>query len=79
MPYPFPPDLSQLVHEHMASGKYSSEDDLLRSALRALAEEEEDLAAVHEAIAEWRSGDDGVPLDEAFESIRTKYQPGSHS
>ena len=33
MPYSFPPDLNALVEEFMASGKYASEDDLLRSAL----------------------------------------------
>jgi putative addiction module CopG family antidote len=51
MPYPFPPDLQTLVGEQMASGKYASEDELLRSALRALAEEEQDLDAVRESLA----------------------------
>ena len=46
MTYAFPPDLRELVGEQMASGKYASEDELLRHALRALSEEEEDLAAV---------------------------------
>ena len=76
MPYSFPPDLSALVGEHMASGRYASEDDLLRSALRALSEEEEDIAAVREAIDEWRSGDPGIPLDAAVEVIRAKHHPG---
>ena len=44
MPYPFPPDLQTLVGEQMASGKYASEDELLRSALNALAEGEQDQA-----------------------------------
>ena len=43
MLYPFPPDLQTLVGEQMASGKYASEDELLRRALLALAEEEQDL------------------------------------
>ena len=55
MPYPFPPDLQTLVGEQMVSGKYASYDDLLRSALRALAEEEEELDAVRESLAEWRA------------------------
>jgi Arc/MetJ-type ribon-helix-helix transcriptional regulator len=63
----------------MASGKYSSEDDLLRSALLALADEEEDVAAVREAILDWQSGDPGVPLDEAFAAVRSKSRPGSGS
>ena len=37
MPYAFPPELQALVGEQMASGKYASEDELLQSALHALA------------------------------------------
>ena len=66
MLHPFPPDLQTLVREQMASGKYASEDELLRSALRALAEEEQDLDAVRESLAELRAGDPGVPLEDAF-------------
>ena len=45
MPHPFPPDLQALVGEQMASGKYASDDDLLRSAVRALADEDLDAVA----------------------------------
>jgi Arc/MetJ-type ribon-helix-helix transcriptional regulator len=38
MAYQFPPDLDQLLKERMASGGYTSEDDVLRDALRALEE-----------------------------------------
>ena len=74
MAYPFPPDVEQIVKERMASGNYQSEDDVLRDALRALSEEEEDLVAVQEAISELKGGDAGIPLGEAFDSIRAKYQ-----
>jgi putative addiction module CopG family antidote len=73
MPFSFPPDLQQFVRDRMASGKYASEEELLRDALEALAEEEEDLAAVREAVAQWQAGDPGVPLDEAVETIRRKH------
>jgi|GEM_PF-966076 len=76
MPYSFPPDLNELVCEHMSSGKYASEDELLRAALQALTEEEEDLAAVRESISDWLAGDPGVPLDAAFAAIRARHQPG---
>lgn len=55
----------------MAAGDYVSEDDLLRDALRALAEEEEDLQAVRDAVAELRAGDEGTPLSEAFAAVRS--------
>ncbi len=74
MGYPFPPDIQQAVGARMASGQYPSEDDLLREALRALEEQDEDLAAVNEAVAEWRAGDGGVPLDDAFTSLRKKHR-----
>jgi putative addiction module CopG family antidote len=73
MSYPFPPDLVELVAERMSTGAYGSEDDLLRDALRALSEEEEDLLAVREAITEMEAGDPGIPLAEAFQAIREKY------
>ncbi len=76
MPYPFPPDLQALVGEQMASGKYASEDKLLRSALRALADEEQDLDAVRESLAQWRAGDPGVPLEDAFDAIRSRHGLG---
>ena len=73
MPYPFPPALQALVGEQMASGKYASEDELLQSALHALAQEEQDFNAVRESLAEWRAGDPGVPLEDALETIRVRH------
>ena len=76
MTFPFPADLQDFVRERMATGRYGSEEDLLRDAFQALAEEEEDLGAVREALAEWRAGDDGVSLDDAVEGIRRKHGIG---
>ncbi len=76
MPYSFPPDLQALVGEQIASGKYASEDELLRSAFRALAGEEQDLNAVREALAEWRAADPGVLLEDAFDAIRGRHGLG---
>jgi putative addiction module CopG family antidote len=70
MLYSFPPDLRKLIELRLDSGRYSTEDEVLRDALRALAEEDEDLVAVREAVAEWRAGDVGTPLAEAFEQVR---------
>lgn len=73
MAYPFPADVKQLVADRMESGGYQSEDELLRDALRALTDEEHDLGAVREAISEWRAGDEGVPLDDAFDQLRERH------
>lgn len=73
MPYQFPPDVQQLVHDQLASGQYSSEDDVLRTALHSLIRDEEDLAAIQEAINEMGKGNERIPLDEAFATIRAKH------
>jgi len=41
-----------------------------REPFRPLAQEDEEVQAVREAIDDWRAGDEGVPLDEAFACIR---------
>jgi putative addiction module CopG family antidote len=71
--YEFPSDVRQMIADRMAAGAYGSEDDVLREALRALEHEENHLHLLQEAIEQWRAGDEGVPLAEAFHSIRAKY------
>lgn len=70
MAYPFPADVRQRVDDRLAVGTYATEDDVLRDALRALDEEEEDLEAVRAAVRELQSGDVGLPLDQAFDLVR---------
>ena len=77
MSYPFPPDLQTLVGEQMASGKYASEDELLlKLALDASAQEEQDLDAVRKSLDEWRAGDPGVLLEDGFDAIRGRHGLG---
>ena len=64
-----------LVKERMDSGKNASEDELLREALHTLSEEEEDLRAVRDAVAELEAGDQGVALDDAFDTVGNKHRP----
>lgn len=73
MSYQFPPDVDELVREKMASGKYVSEDELLRDALAALGAEDAELKAIQASLTELEQGDPGVPLDEAFDQIRRKH------
>jgi len=56
-----PPDVRRMVEAKLASGRYRDEEQVLREALRALTEQDEDLEAVCEAISEWKAGDAGVP------------------
>jgi putative addiction module CopG family antidote len=56
MTYPFPPDLTHLVQGQMATGQYASEDDVLREAMQALAERQDDLRAIQAGIADREAG-----------------------
>ena len=50
MSYAFSPELRQLIDARMASGGYSSEDELLRDALLALQHIEQSHQALREEI-----------------------------
>ena len=69
----FPPDLEEQLKERMASGQYASEDDVLREALRALKRQDEDVAALKEAIADMEAGDRGRSFDEFVDDFRKKH------
>lgn len=73
MVYQLPPDLLRQLRERLATGQYTSEDDVLREALRALERQDEDIAAVKEAIADMETGDRGKPFDEFVDEFRRKH------
>ena len=73
MPYAFPPDLQRQVNERMASGRYATEDDVLRDAFDSLMWEEQEFQAVMQAVDALDNGDPGVPLDTAFDQLREKH------
>ena len=56
MTYQFPPDLAEGIRERMASGQYSSEDDLLRDALHALRWRDQEVAAIQEGVDDMEAG-----------------------
>lgn len=57
----------------MASGRYASEDDLFRAALDTLESVETEAEGLQAAINAVKQGDVPVPLDEAFNALRQKY------
>ena len=76
MPFVGPKDVEELVATHLASGRYCSGDEVLRSAMQALAAVDEDLEAVQQAVSEWQAGDEGTPLADAFKQIRVAASHG---
>jgi Arc/MetJ-type ribon-helix-helix transcriptional regulator len=74
------PEIAELVAAQMATGKFTSADDVLLDALRKqrelLQEEEEfkdDWPAIKEALDDIEAGDPGQPAEEVFEETRKKF------
>jgi Arc/MetJ-type ribon-helix-helix transcriptional regulator len=63
----------RLIRERMASGKYASEEELLRQAFEALDSQDEEDRAIQVGLDSLDAGNPGTPLEEAFERIRNKY------
>ena len=73
MSYPFPPKLDELVKRQMAVGNFESEDELLIVALRSLEDEQADSAAIEESLKTLDQGEEGLSLDESFDTVRKRH------
>jgi hypothetical protein len=69
MSYAFPPEIKQLIDQNMATGLYSSEEDLLQAALHVLSNYNATVADSRQGMADYEQGR-GVPLAEAMADIR---------
>lgn len=56
MLYAFPPEIAEPVRRRLVSGEFASEDDVLKAALRALDERDEEIAAIQAGIDDMESG-----------------------
>lgn len=56
MQYPFPAEIDELVSAQLATGKYSTENDVLLHALRTLKDYNESIADIQEGIADEAAG-----------------------
>ena len=56
MAYQFPSDVQQLIREGMALGNFATEDDMIRDALLAFIQRNEDLAAIQAGVADMDAG-----------------------
>ncbi len=72
MAYQFPSDVEQFVRNELDLNHYASKDDLLVEAVRLLQQEREAaIAGIRRGMESMERGE-GIPLDEAFESLRKK-------
>ena len=67
-----PPDLDQQVKQYIASGHYRTEEDVLRDALRALAEEQSFRDDIRKGLEDLDAGR-GRPLEEVDTDLRKKH------
>jgi predicted transcriptional regulator len=64
--------IGELIREHMALGKYASEDELILSALQALDERNETYAAIQAGIEDMEAGR-VRPFQEVADEIARKH------
>jgi Arc/MetJ-type ribon-helix-helix transcriptional regulator len=73
MQFQLSPTVEQLIRAKMASGQYSSEDELLLDALQSLDESDEEMRAIALGLESVERGDEGILLDEAFDKLRQRH------
>ena len=56
MSYELPTDVTQTIDTLLATGRYSSVDEVLRDALAALRQREDDVAAIEAGLADVEAG-----------------------
>jgi len=71
-----PEDVQAAIDAKVASDQYADEETVLREAMASLTEFDEDVAKVQEAINRWQAGDEGMPIDAAFEKVRREVEGG---
>ena len=69
MPYAFPAEIKQLIDQNMATGLYSSEEDVLQAALHVLSDYRATIADIRQGMIDYEQGR-GEPLADTMADIR---------
>jgi Arc/MetJ-type ribon-helix-helix transcriptional regulator len=64
-----PADILAAIEAKVSTGQYPNQESVLREALAQL-DEFDDVAGLQASIDKWKSGDKGVPVEEAFDIVR---------
>lgn len=73
MSYQLSNDLVTKIETFVASGQYTSADDVVRDALSALGQRQQDLIAIRAGIADMEAGR-CRPFADVVKEFRTQYQ-----
>ena len=65
-----PADILAAIEAKVSTGQYPNQESVLREALARLDEFDDDVAGLQASIDKWKSGDKGVPVEEAFDVVR---------
>jgi Arc/MetJ-type ribon-helix-helix transcriptional regulator len=65
-----PADILAAIETKIASGIYPDQESVLRQAMAQLDEFDDDVAGLQASIDKWKAGDKGIPVDEAFDTVR---------
>ena len=63
-----------MFRQRFATGRYASEDELLRDALASLSQTDEDWAAIEEGLAALDHPETWIPLETADSELRSRLQ-----
>jgi hypothetical protein len=69
MSYAFPPDIRDLIDQNLATGIYSSDEDVLQAALHVLSGYHATVADIRQSMIDYEQGR-GEPLSQAMADIR---------
>jgi Arc/MetJ-type ribon-helix-helix transcriptional regulator len=67
-----PPDVQRQIQDRLLTGRYDSEADVLREAMRALILHDEEVAAIRAGIEDMEAGRTR-PFEEADAAIRRRF------
>jgi hypothetical protein len=73
MDYQLSSDVETLISAQMATGHYRSHEELFRVAFEQLVAHDEEVRAIGESIDLLNAGDPGIPLADAFDLMRAKF------
>jgi Arc/MetJ-type ribon-helix-helix transcriptional regulator len=69
MSYAFPPEISKLIAQNLATGHYASEEDVLMAALHSLSDYHATIADIRQGMVDYELGR-GESLSQAMDDIR---------
>ena len=69
MSYAFPPEIKNLINQNMATGLYSSEDQVLQAALHVLSDYHATIVDIRQGMSDYEQGR-GEPLSQVVADIR---------